>query len=347
MKIKKIASTISTLLQYSITPILLLVLLSCSPAKEKLYKETRLSMYTVVSITVAADSEKKAGTAIDSAFKEMERLGRLLNFYADDSEISLVNRNAGIKPVRVSKETLDIIDKALFVAETTDGAFDITIGSVVKLWDFNKKVLPDKDMLKERLKLVGYKNIALDKKDSTVFLKKKEMQIDLGGIIKGYAADKAVDVLKRSGIRSGIVSVGGEVKAFGSKPQGGFWKVGIKNPRQKNDKDEIIATVNLSDMAISTSGDYEKFFEKDGKWYHHLLSPKTGYPVYECQGVSIITRESAFADAFATGIFVLGPEKGMDTLKKLGFDGVIVDSHGNVSVTEGIKDKIELKQKKT
>ncbi|MCL4457621.1 MAG: FAD:protein FMN transferase [Nitrospirae bacterium] len=315
------------------------MLLSCSPSQEKLYKETRSSMYTIVSITVSSDSEEKA--AIDKAFAELERLAKLLNFYSEDSEISAINRYAGNKPVRVSPETTEIIEKALYVSENTEGAFDVTVGPLVRLWNFQKKIIPDRAIVKEKLKLVGYKNIVIDKEASTVFLKTKGMQIDLGGIIKGYAADKAVEILKQQGIMAGIVAVAGDIKTFGIKPDGSLWNVGIQNPRQQTDKDEILATVGLSDMAISTSGDYQKFFIKDGRRYHHLLNPKTGYPDSECRSVTVIAKDAAFTDAFATGIFVLGAQKGMDVLNRLNLDGVIIDKDGKIHVTEGLKDKIK------
>jgi thiamine biosynthesis lipoprotein len=318
---------------------------SCSHSQERLFKETRTSMYTVVEITVSSDSAEKAKSAIDKAFNELDRLARLLNFYSEDSEVSMINRHAGDKPVKVSPETLEIIEKALYVSENTEGAFDITVGPVVHLWDFQNKVLPDGKMIKEKLKLVGYKNVIVDKEKSTVFLKTKGVQIDLGGIIKGYAADRAVEVLKKDGIKSGIVAVAGDIKVFGKRPPtgsyNGLWNVGIQNPRQKSDKDEIIAAIGLSDMAISTSGDYQRFFMKDGKRYHHLLNPKTGYPAYNCQSATIITKDAVFTDAFATGIFILGPEKGLDVLKKLRFEGVIVDKDGKIYVTEGIKENLK------
>lgn len=320
------------------------ILYSCSPAKErgsKVYKETRTSIYTIVTITVSSDSETKAQKAIGAAFKEIERISKLLNFYSEDSEVSLINRHAGERPVKVSSETLEIVSKALYTAENTDGGFDITVGHVVKLWDFQNKIMPDKNVIKEKLKATGYKNIVLDREQSTVFLKKKGMQIDLGGIIKGYIADKVADVLKKNGIKAGIVSAAGDIKTFGTKPDGSLWKVGIKNPRQKGDNNEIIAVVDLSDMAISTSGDYEKFFIKDGIRYHHILNPETGYPASECQSVTVITRDAVFTDAFSTGIFVLGPKKGMEVLTRLGLDGIIVDKDGRISITEGIKEKIK------
>jgi len=317
-----------------------ILLLSCSSPQERLYKETRDSMYTIVSITVSASSPDKAKKAVNEAFKELDRLEKLLNYYSEESEITAINKKAGIEPVTVSPETFDIISKAVFVSEKTEGAFDITMGPVIALWDFYNAVLPDAASIKEKLKWIGYTNILLNKEKSTVFLKKKGFEINLGGIIKGYAADKAVEILKKHGIKSGTVAIAGDIKTFGKRPDGTPWRIGIQHPRH----DEIIAVVNLSDAAISTSGDYVRFFIKDGKRYHHLLNPKTGYPAYECQSVTIIAEDAAYADALSTGIFILGPQKGLEVLKKLGFDSVIIDRDGKIFITEGIKDNIVFRE---
>ena len=313
---------------------------SCNTNQTRAFRETRVSLYTVVTITVYSDSEQKAKAAIDATYKELDRLGRILNFYSEDSEVSEINRFSGIRPVRVSGDTVDVIERALYVSRNTDGAFDITIGPIVKMWDFENKVLPDEEAVKAKLHLVNYRNVVVDRLNSTVYLKKKGMQIDLGGIEKGYAADRAVEILKRNGIIAGIIAVGGEVKPFGTKPDGGAWRVGIKNPHQKGKDDEIIAIVKLAGKAISTSGGYEKYFIKDGKTYHHILNPATGYPVYECQSVSVIADNAP--DGFPTGIFVLGPEKGMAALRRLGLDGVIIPKDGEILSTDGIKDELEL-----
>ena len=230
-----------------------------------MYKGTRLALYTVVSVTVYADTKQTATAAIERTFKELDRLGKLLNFYSEDSEVSMINRYAGIQPVKVSRDTIEVIKKALYISKSTDGAFDITIGPIVKLWDFEKQILPDEKAIKAKLHLVNYRNIVIDEGRSTVFLKEKGMEIDLGGIEKGYAADRAVEVLKENGITAGIIAVGGEVKPFGSKPDGGAWRVGIKNPDRNSKQDDVYAIVKLANNAISTSGGYEKFFIKDGK----------------------------------------------------------------------------------
>jgi thiamine biosynthesis lipoprotein len=323
-----------------LTLIFLSAVFSCAAGTERLFKETRAAMYTVTSVTVVAASPEKAQKAIESAFREIERLGALLNFYSEESELSRINRAAGERPVTVSADTAEVIGKALFASEQTGGAFDVTVGPVVRLWDFSSRSVPGARTMKEKVKEIGYRHIVLDKAKGTVYLDRKGVQMDLGGILKGYAADKAVAVLKREGISSGIVAVGGEVRAFGKRPDGASWNVGIQNPRQQGKDDEMIGAVSLSESAASTSGDYEKFFVKDGTRYHHILDPRTGYPVSLCRSVTVIAPEAVLTDAFATGVFVLGPEKGLAMLEKLGFGGIIIDSEGKAHVTEGLKDRV-------
>lgn len=332
------------LLLLAVLPLSML-LLSCTSGKEKPYKKSRIAMDTLVSITVYAHSEEKAEKAMDSAFKELNSLSDLLNFFSETSEVASINRSAGVSPVKVSKETFEVIEKALSVSEDTGGAFDITIGAVSSLWDFHKKTPPDPKLLKEGLKSVGYKNIVLDKEHSTVYLKKKGMKIDLGAIAKGYGADKAVAVLKNNGIRSGLVSVAGDIKTFGAKPDGSSWRIGIKNPRPQSEGDALIAVLGLGNNAVSTSGDYERFFIKDGVRYHHILDPSTGYPASECRSVSIITKEGVYTDAFSTAVFILGPERGMEVMRKIGLEGMIIDTEGNIFTTEGMKGAVELVRK--
>jgi thiamine biosynthesis lipoprotein len=360
-----IIPTVLCLLLLTAYCLLLTFLSACTLHTEKVYRKSKILMDTLVTITVVSNSEDIAEKAIDSAFSEIEKLEKLTDFFLPESELSIINKNAGITEVKVSPDILDILEKALWVSEKTKGAFDVTIGPVIRLYDFYKKIKPEQATIKKNLPLVNYKALIIDRNKSTIFLKKKGMLIDLGGIAKGYAADKAVETLERNGIRSGLVSVAGDIRAFGLKPDKKPWKIGIRSPRipathlipplprwgkrgVKEDKegfpDDIMATIELRDMAISTSGDYERFFILDGKRYHHLLSPKTGYPAEGCQSVSVITKKGVFSDAFATGVFILGPEKGMKVLEEMGFDGVIVDSQGKVHITPGIRGSVEFKR---
>ena len=327
-------------------PFLLLCMLlsSCSANRLSAYKKSKALLDTFVTITVVAASQDMADKAIEDAFNVIEKFGDLVNFYSDKSELSAINRNAGIREVRVSPETLDIIEKALFVSEKSGGAFDPTIGPEIKLWDFLKKVKPSDLEIRKNLPLVNYKNIIIDRTKSTVLLSRRDMLLDLGGIAKGFAADLAVQSLKQKGISSGLVAVAGDIKAFGLKPDKKPWIVGIKNPRQKSNDDEIIARVPLSDKAISTSGDYERYFIMDGKRFHHLLIPKSGYPANTCQSVSVIADQGVMTDAFSTAFFVLGPERGLGLAKEMGMDVMIIDSKGALHTTPGLQGKLTIER---
>ena len=322
--------------------ILLVAALFFAGRKDRLFRESRTSLYTLVTITVVSRSESRAKKAMDAAYRELDRVGRLLNFYSEDSELSRINRNAGIAPVKVSPETLDVIAAAVRAGEETEGGFDVTVGPLVKLWDFTKKTIPTQERIEEAKSLVGYRHIIVDRQAGTVFLDRKGMQIDLGGIIKGYAADRAVSVLRQQGMENGIVAVAGDIRLFGRQPDGKPWHVGIQHPRPEGDEAALLATLDLNDGAISTSGDYQRYFIENGIRYHHLLNPATGFPQDLCRSVTVIAPAAADTDAFATGIFIMGPEKGLATLERLGMDGVIVDTTGQVLMTKGIKEKVKL-----
>jgi thiamine biosynthesis lipoprotein len=341
VKIKKITIPCSLLITACS---LLYMFCSCSSPKEGIYKKTKILMDTLVTITVVSGTKENAEKAIDAAFLELEKLEKRASFFSPDSEISRINSNAGISGVKVSSDILDIISRSLYVSEKTLGAFDISIGPVSSLYDFRKHIKPDWHIIRKILPLVNYRYVIIDEGKSSVFLKKKGMQIDPGGIAKGFAADKAVDILKKQGIHAGIVAVAGEIKTFGLKPDGQPWKIGIRNPRATDREDDIMATTELTDMAISTSGDYERFFISEGKRYHHLLDPETGLPAGDCMSVTVIAKDAVFTDAFATGVFILGPEKGLKLLDEMGLEGIIVDSRGKMHITSGIRGKVEFKK---
>jgi FAD:protein FMN transferase len=318
-------------------------LFGCDIKKDTVFRESRSSMHTIVAVTAVSDSPENARKAIEESYAELDRLAGLFNFYDEKSELSEINRQAGIAPVKVSKETLGIMEKAVYVSEMTEGAFDVTVGSLVKLWDMEKRIVPDKKTIEQTRKNVGYKNIVIDRPDSTIFIRKQGVKIDLGGIIKGYAADRVVETLTRHGIKSGIAQVGGEVRAFGKRPDGGPWVVGIQNPRQKGGGDEIIASVEISDRAISTSGDYNKYFEKDGRRYHHLIDPKTGYPSLNCGSATVIAKDAITSDGFSK-LFILGPEKGIEAAKKAGVEVIFIDCNGDVAMTDETKNRIKFQR---
>ena len=323
---------------------LVALLSSCSSPGEHIFRKTAFLMDTLVTITVVSATKENAEKTTDAAFSEIGSLAKLFDFFSPESEISKINKNAGISEVKVSPDVIELLEKATYISDKTGGAFDVTIGPIERLYDFHKKIKPREEEIRKNLPLVNYKDLIMNRDRSTVFLRKKGMLIDPGGIAKGYAADKATAVLIKNGIRSGIVAVAGDIKTFGLKPDGTPWRIGIRNPRAKDGEDDIMATVLLSDKAISTSGDYERFFIEDGKRYHHLLDPRTGHSAALCKCVSVIAKEGYFADALATGIFVIGPERGIKILEKLGFDGLIVDSQNQIYITPKIRGKIEFKR---
>jgi len=323
---------------------LLFTVPACSPEKNHIFRKNRVLMNTVVTITVVTATENAADRAIENAFLKIEDIEKKVNFHSPASDIALINKSAGIAEVKVSPDTITLLDNALFVSEKTQGAFDITIGPVTRLYNFFTQQKPEDLTLNNTLPLVNYRDVLIDKNNSTAYLRNRGMLIDPGGIAKGYAADRAVEILRQQGIVSGIVAIAGDIRAFGMKPDGKPWKVGIRNPRAKGTEDDIMATTELTNAAISTSGDYERFFISNGKRYHHILSPKTGRPADRCRSVTVIAPEGYLADSFSTGIFILGPEKGIKLLETLGYHGVIVDSEGKIHMTPDLRGKIEFQR---
>jgi thiamine biosynthesis lipoprotein len=278
---------------------------------------------------------------MDAAFSELKRLERLLDFYSPTSEISKINKGSGGVPVSVTPTTFTLINTALKVSELTDGAFDITLGVINRRYDFIKKTHPTPQEIKSLLPLVGYKNIVVNPSLRVVFLKKQGMMIDPGGITKGYAADRAVEVLRAQGIKAALVAVAGDIKAYGLKPDGRAWLVGIRDPRSR-DTEQVFATLRLKDMAVSTSGDYERYFIEKGVRYHHILDPKTGMPARGVISVTVVGPEAVYTDSLATACFVKGVKEGMKMVERNGYMAVVVDSSGAIHYSAGLKDKLEL-----
>lgn len=321
--------------------LLILSSFSCNWRKDETYRKSEFLLDTIVTITVVSDSEKKAGNAMDKAFAEIERLGKLINFFSPDSEITAINRNAGISPVVVSPDTYTLLERATEVSTETGGAFDMTVGVVVSLYDFHNKTRPSGALIREKLPLVNFRDLMLSQDKQTAFLKRKGMTVDAGGIAKGYAADRAVEVLKSEGIKAALVAIAGDIRAYGLKPGGTPWRVGIRDPRGKG-MDDIIATIELRDMAISTSGDYERFFIENGKRYHHLIDTKTGYPAGGVMGVTIVGPLAVYTDSLATALFISGIDKGLKIAGTLGYDALIIDKTGKIHMTDSLKNKITL-----
>ncbi|MEN8261933.1 MAG: FAD:protein FMN transferase [Nitrospirota bacterium] len=338
-------------LRYALCALLFALIIPGCTENNRMYKESRVLMDTYCTITVVSPEKEAARGAIEAGFAEIQKLDLLLNYFSDDSEISAINRAAGNHPVKVSRETLDMMKKTLYISEMTNGVFDPTIAPVVSLWNFSKDMsnplVPSKNIIASTVKLVDYEKVKIDSDKLEVFLEDNDMELDLGGIAKGYAADRAVEAIKARGIKAALVAVAGDIRGFGLNTSGNAWKVGIQNPRPDSLSDkpweDIIASLHLGNMAISTSGDYQRFFIKDGKRFHHILDPETGFPAEsDLVSVSVIAPEGYLSDSLSTTVFALGLERGLSFLESSGLDGVLINAEKKVFVTKNLKGKLEM-----
>jgi len=305
----------------------------CAEGVNKRFNDTRLIMGTVVEVIVIADNESVARKSIAEAFSAMERVDRLMSNFKEDSDISRINKGAGSKAVAVDSDVVEVIKKSIYYSEISNGAFDITVGGVEELYDFEDEGrIPEEEKFKNSVSLIGYRNIAI--KGNTVRLMKKGMKLDLGGIAKGYAIDKGIDAIRKNGVADALVNAGGDIRTIGES-ENGQWKIGVLHPRENG---RIIDTLLMKDISVATSGDYRKYFISGGKRYHHILNPSTGLPTEGVQSVTIIAPFAVDADALATAVFVMGKKNGMKLVEKLkDIEGIIIDSDGLVVYSSGIK----------
>jgi thiamine biosynthesis lipoprotein len=320
--------------------ILLCLLLTSIVSFGQIAHKRKLSMLgSPFEVTAVANDTIKANEYIDLAVAEVKRIEYLISDWIPTTQISQVNKNAGIQPIKVNAEVFELVERAIKISQITAGAFDISYASMDKIWKFDgsMKVMPTEEAIKKSVAKIGYKNIILDKKNQTVFLKSEGMKLGLGGIGQGYIADKVKDLLLSKGCKSGIVNVSGDINAWGKQPDGKLWNVGIVNPLNKN---KIFATFPLENSAVETSGSYEKYVIFNGKRYSHIIDPRTGYPATGVVSVSVFAKQTEIADALATGIFVLGVEVGIDLVNQLkGVECIIVDDTGKIFSSKGIDIK--------
>lgn len=309
-------------------------LVECLPAVHK--RGLRL-MGNHFELSVVSDDKRWAESCIDKAVSEIKRIEALLTTFQESSQTNMINLNAGVRPVRVDKEVFDLITRAVKISELTQGAFDITYGSIDKsLWNFdvNMKHLPSRETARESVKLINYKNIVLEASEQTVYLKEKGMRIGFGGIGKGYAADLAKSLLRQEGVKSGIVNAAGDLVTWGRQPDGRPWTIAIADPDRKV---PYFSKLNISDMAIATSGNYEKYALIDGKKYSHTIDPKTGLPVSGIKSVSIICPSAELADALATPVMVMGVSAGLDMINQLRHAGcIVIDDNNHLFTSKNI-----------
>jgi len=323
----------------------LLLVLGCGSLRDHpepvQLRRAQMQMGTIVTLTAVAPTKAMAHAALAAGFQEVRRLEELLSTWIPTSELSRVNAKAGHEPVRVSPDTMLVLKRSLEIAKLTEGGFNIAIGPAVQLWTSTEEPrIPSQSELDHLRPLVDWNRIHLDEAAHTVFLTEPGMRIDIGGIGKGFAADYAIAAMKAEGATGGVVALAGDIKTFGRMFNNELFSVGIQHPRQEG---AMLARIDLDNEAISTAGDYERFFLYNGVRYHHILDPKTLQPARGCQSVTVIAKEGWLADGLDTGIFVMGPERGMELIERLpNIEGIIVDSADNVHISSGLKNRLHI-----
>ncbi len=313
---------------------------ACTGSKE-ITAKSKPFLHTFVEIKVCGNNAEKV---IDEAFVEMERVNSLLNNYDTESEVSKINKFSGEKPVEISPETMDVLQTAVKFADITGGAFDFTIGPLLKLWGFAKENAgldsdnPTPDKIEKVKEFVNYRALKLEKVNNgtntirSAKLLKKGMYIDVGAFSKGYVADRAMEIINNNGIKNALISAGGTIVACGKKPDSSSWKIGIRHPRKE---DSFLSFVELKDCAVSTSGDYEKYFKKKNKRFTHIIDPRTGMPVNRHQSVTVIAKTGVESDALSTALFVMGTKDGIDLVNSLpGVEALLIDNAGKVFMSK-------------
>jgi thiamine biosynthesis lipoprotein len=307
-----------------------------------LVKRSQLLMGTVVFVTAVGKDESTAQQAAKAGLDEIRRLEELLSTWIPTSELSRVNAAVGREPVQVGLETFEVLERSLEMAKLTQGGFNIAVGPAVKAWNASGEghvpTQEDLEALRPQLEL---SHLQLDEKTRSVWLRRPGMSIDVGGIGKGYAADLAARVMQASGATAGVVALSGDIKTFGRMPDDQRFVFGIQHPRKE--QGEVLGRIELENEAVSTAGDYQRYFMKDGVRFHHILDPATLQPARGCQSVTVIAKDGVMADGLDTGIFVMGPDKGMALIESLpDVEGVIVDQEGKILVSSGLKGRLTL-----
>ncbi len=318
----------------------LLILISfLSVYAQKGYTKITKLMGSRFDITVVDNDSIQANKDIQIAIDEIKRIEKIISSWDKNSQTSKVNQYAGIKPVKVNLELFNLIKRSIIISKLTDGAFDITYASMDRIWKFDgsMKEFPSKEKIKKSVEKVGFQNIILNKKDTTVFLKLKGMKIGFGAIGKGYAADMAKKLLQKKGVKSGIINASGDMNTWGKQPNGKDWQVAITNPFNKN---KAFGLLPLKHGAVVTSGNYEKFVKFNDKRYTHIINPKTGYPSSGIVSVTVFATKAELADALATSIFVMGKEIGINRINQLpNIECVIIDDLGKIHTSKNINIK--------
>lgn len=319
---------------------------SCAVGKGKYYEKSNIVMDTEVTLSAYGENSKDA---VEEGFKRLDELNEMASSNIDDSDVSKINNASGKDYVEVHPEILKMIETSIKYSKLSNGAFDITTGPIINLWGIgtDNERLPSDEEIKAKLPLVGYEKISVNENESSVMLKEKGMAIDLGGIAKGFAADEVLKIYKKYNIENGLINLGASsIYALGKNKNNADWSIGIKHPRSEDPK-EYLGIINLSNESLSTSGDYERYFIKDNKRYHHIMDPKTGYPVDNgVMSDTIIVDgdnpdNNMLADLLTTTVFTLGPKEGTKFMNDLsGVSGEITTSDNKIYTSNGFKDRI-------
>ena len=321
---------------------------SGAPARRLLVERTKVAMGSELRLAAWAADHAAAVAAFESVFREFDRLDALMTVWRNDSDVSRMNAMAGKQAVPVSADTLEVLAAAAEAGAWTGGKFDITFGALADVWKFDHdqdNTVPDRKAIEARLPLVDYTAVRIDRAAGTAFITRPGARVHLGGIGKGYAVDRAMALLRARGLTDFLIQAGGDLYVSGMN-DGRPWKLGINDPRGTAGR--AFATVELTNATLSTSGDYERFFMKDGRRYHHLIDPDRGEPARGCRSVTIVADRAMLADALSTGVFVLGPTDGMALVEKLpGVEAVIVSAANDVLISSGLRGNVTILAKPT
>jgi FAD:protein FMN transferase len=311
------------------------------PVPQMPVTESRVAMGSAVTVTVWTRDEAAAQAATAELFQEFERLENLMSVWREGSDVLRLNAAAGEGAVSLSPEVIEVLDLARRYSELSGGKFDVTFGPLSGVWRFDQdqdNVVPDPAAVAAKLPLIGWEDLVVDPAAGTAQLRRKGMSVHLGGIGKGYAVDHGAAILRSRGIENFLIQSGGDMYV-GGHPEGRAWRLGIQDPR--GPEDTPFAVVELTNATFSTSGDYERFFMKDGRRYHHIIDPDSGQPAMASRSVTIVASRAVDADALSTAVFILGPEAGMALIERLpDVEGVIVDARNEVRVSSGLKDRL-------
>lgn len=323
----------SSLTHKMIISLSLVYLLPSLTAHAQWFKDEQAIMGTRITVELWLNDAQAAQQCINKVMAEMRRIDRTMSPFRKDSELSRVNRDAAHKAVTISQELFDLIKRSIAVSKLSQGAFDITFASVGEKYNYRRKIKPTDSEITQGLKHIDYRHLLLDDKHHSIRFASPGVKIDLGGIAKGYAVDNSIAILQQCGVQQAMVSAGGDSRLLGDK-RGRPWMTGIRDPRSEQGS---ILVIPLSNTAISTSGDYERYFIQDGVRYHHILSPKTGKPVHSTRSTTVIGPDATTTDALSTALFILGPQRGLKLAESLAdIEAVIIDAKGRIHYSSGL-----------